>query len=109
MPGSGDVTKNTVATAPAERRICEVRRLESDANWASGHLDLVSAMSCEHWVSTNEGTSVTALQDWLNIRSSFDPRTHVRTFICALRGVSPVDAGEVASEPVFIRPGLERC
>ncbi|MGZ6778080.1 MAG: hypothetical protein ACXVGO_03690 [Mycobacterium sp.] len=52
---------------------------------------------------------MTALQDWLNIRPPFDPRAHVRTFICALRGVSAVDTGEVAAEPPLIRPGLERC
>jgi hypothetical protein len=59
-------------------------------------------------VSTNKGTSVTALQDWLNIRP-FDPRTHVKAVICALRG----DTAEVASdrdvEHVLIRPGVERC
>jgi hypothetical protein len=52
---------------------------------------------------------VTALQDWLNIRP-FDPRDHVKAFICALRGVSTDDAGESGDfEPVLIRPGVERC
>lgn len=52
---------------------------------------------------------MTALQDWLNIRPPFDPKTHVRSFICALRGVSAADTGDVAAEPVLITPGLERC
>ena len=50
---------------------------------------------------------MTALQDWLNIRP-FDPRDHVKAFICALRGVSADDTVDVA-EPVLIRPGVERC
>lgn len=51
---------------------------------------------------------MTALQDWLNIRP-FDPRDHVKALICALRGVSAEDSAAVASEPVLIRPGVERC
>ena len=50
-----------------------------------------------------------ALQDWLNIRP-FDPRDHVRALIRALRGDSTGDVGEeITSEPVLIRPGVERC
>jgi hypothetical protein len=54
---------------------------------------------------------VTALQDWLNIRP-FDPRTHVKAVICALRGdtaedISAIDIEDI--EPVLIRPGVERC
>jgi hypothetical protein len=60
-------------------------------------------------VSTNKETSVTALQDWLNIRP-FDPRDHVKALICALRGDTTDDAGEkITFEPVLIRPGVERC
>jgi hypothetical protein len=51
---------------------------------------------------------VTALQDWLNIRP-FDPRDHVKALICALRGETAGDAGEIVVEPVLIRPGVERC
>ena len=51
---------------------------------------------------------MTALQDWLNIRP-FDPRDHVKAFICALRGVSEADAVDAVAEPVLIRPGVERC
>ena len=51
---------------------------------------------------------MTALQDWLNIRP-FDPKNHVKAFICALRGVSAEDATEVVVEPVLIQPGVERC
>jgi hypothetical protein len=59
-------------------------------------------------MSTNKGTSVTALQDWLNIRP-FDPRTHVKAVICALRGDTAEDASEIDVEHVLIRPGVERC
>jgi hypothetical protein len=59
-------------------------------------------------VSTNKGTSVTALQDWLNIRP-FDPREHVKAFICALRGGSADDTVQPEIEHVLIRPGIERC
>jgi hypothetical protein len=59
-------------------------------------------------MSTNKGTSVTALQDWLNIRP-FDPRTHVKAVICALRGDTAEDASEIETEHVLIRPGVERC
>ena len=51
---------------------------------------------------------MTALQPWLNIRP-FDPRDHVKAFICALRGVRPSDAVETIAEPVLIQPGVERC
>jgi hypothetical protein len=51
---------------------------------------------------------VTALQDWLNIRP-FDPRDHVKAFICSLRGVSTEDAEDTVTEHVLIRPGVERC
>lgn len=51
---------------------------------------------------------MTALQDWLNIRP-LDPRDHVKAFICALRGVSADDASDAGTEPVLIRPGVERC
>jgi hypothetical protein len=61
-----------------------------------------------HLVSTNKGTSVTALQDWLNIHP-FDPRDHVKAVICALRGDSANDTADVVAEPVLIRPGVERC
>jgi len=63
-------------------------------------------------VSTNKGSSVTALQDWLNIRP-FDPRDHVKAIICGLRGVSRDDTDsdslDVIAEPALIRRGLERC
>jgi peptidoglycan hydrolase-like protein with peptidoglycan-binding domain len=59
-------------------------------------------------VSTNKGTSVTALQDWLNIRP-FDPRDHVKAFIGALRGVFEEDTVGAVAEPALIRPGVERC
>jgi hypothetical protein len=59
-------------------------------------------------MSTNKGTSVTALQDWLNIRP-FDPRDHVKALMCALRGVSEEDTVNAVAEPVLIRPGVERC
>jgi hypothetical protein len=59
-------------------------------------------------VSTNKGSSVTALQDWLNIRP-FDPRDHVKAFICALRGDSQDETLDGIAEPALIRPGLERC
>ncbi len=63
-------------------------------------------------MSTNKGTSVTALQDWLNIRP-FDPRDHVKAIISGLRGVSQddteTDTLDVIAEPALIRPGLERC
>ena len=51
---------------------------------------------------------MTALQDWLNIRP-FNPRDHVKAFICALRGDSGGDTEDVVIEPVLIRPGVERC
>jgi hypothetical protein len=51
---------------------------------------------------------MTALQDWLNIRP-FDPRNHVKAVICALRGNPAEDAADIDLEPVFIRPGVERC
>jgi hypothetical protein len=51
---------------------------------------------------------VDALQDWLSIRP-FDPRNHVKSFICALRGDTADDANEDAIEPVLIRRGVERC
>jgi hypothetical protein len=51
---------------------------------------------------------VTALQGWLNIRP-FDPKTQVKAFISALRGVSVEDAGKIVVDPVLIRPGVERC
>jgi hypothetical protein len=51
---------------------------------------------------------MTAVQDWLNIRP-LDPRTHVKAFICALRGVNVEDAEDVTAEPALIRPGIERC
>lgn len=51
---------------------------------------------------------MTALQDWLNIRP-FDPRDHVKAFICSLRGVSTEDTGDAVTGPVLIRPGVERC
>ena len=53
-------------------------------------------------------TSVTALQDWLPIRP-FDPRNHVKAFICALRGVTAEDTHEVVVEPTVSRRGIERC
>jgi hypothetical protein len=63
-------------------------------------------------VSTNKGTSVTALQDWLNIRP-FDPRDHVKAILSGLRGGShddtESDTGDVIAEHTLIRPGLERC
>jgi hypothetical protein len=59
-------------------------------------------------VSTNKGTSVTALQDWLNIRP-FDPRHHVKAVICALRGDSADVVSDIDPEHVLIRPGIERC
>ncbi|OBA96649.1 hypothetical protein A5662_17360 [Mycobacteriaceae bacterium 1482268.1] len=64
-------------------------------------------------MSTNKGkTSVTAVQDWLNIRS-FDPRRPVRAFICALRGTTDDNAADrsadVAADLVLSRPGIERC
>jgi hypothetical protein len=59
-------------------------------------------------VSTNKGSSVTALQDWLNIRP-FDPRDHVKALICALRGVPQENTVDGIAEPALIRPGLERC
>jgi hypothetical protein len=52
--------------------------------------------------------SVTALQDWLPIRP-FDPRNHVKAFICALRGVTAEDTDEVVVEPTVSRRGVERC
>ena len=51
---------------------------------------------------------MTALQDWLNIRP-FDPRTHVKAVICALRGDTAADGSDVDAEHVLIRPGIERC
>ena len=51
---------------------------------------------------------MTALQDWLNIRP-FDPRDHVKAVICALRGGTAEDTGDVVVEPVLIQPGVERC
>lgn len=51
---------------------------------------------------------MTAVQDWLNIRP-FDPRDHVKAFICALRGVLPTETVDAIAEPVLIRPGVERC
>ncbi len=51
---------------------------------------------------------MTALQDWLNIRP-FDPREHVKAFICALRGGSADDTVDADIEHVLIRPGVERC
>jgi hypothetical protein len=51
---------------------------------------------------------VTALQDWLPIRP-FDPRNHVKAFICALRGVTAKDTDEVVVEPTVSRRGVERC
>ena len=59
-------------------------------------------------MSTNKGTSVTALQDWLSIRP-FDPRHHVKAVICALRGENAEDASDIDVEHVLIRPGVERC
>ena len=59
-------------------------------------------------MSTNKGTSVTALQDWLNIRP-FDPRHHVKAVICALRGDTAEDGSDIDVEHVLIRPGIERC
>jgi hypothetical protein len=81
-------------------------RLIARAGHQAWHIAL-SPLSCA-LVSTNKGTSVTALQDWLNIRP-FDPRDHVKAFICALRGVSVEDAADVIDEPVLMGPGLERC
>ena len=49
-----------------------------------------------------------ALQDWLNIRP-FDPRTHMKAVICALRGDAAEDASDIDVEHVLIRPGVERC
>lgn len=51
---------------------------------------------------------MTALQDWLNIRP-IDPKTHVKAFIAALRGVTAEDTGKIVVDPVLIRPGVERC
>jgi hypothetical protein len=59
-------------------------------------------------VSTNKGTSVTALQDWLNIRP-FDPRQPVKAFVCALRGNTADVPSDIDPEHVLIRPGIERC
>jgi hypothetical protein len=48
------------------------------------------------------------LQDWLNIRP-FDPRDHVKAFICALRGESQEQTLDGIAAPAVLRPGLERC
>jgi len=77
-----------------------------------------------------EESSVTALQDWLNIRP-FDPRNHVKAVVCALRGATSRDNGDTAdlgeaadraaggvndaadttatAEPALLPRGLERC
>ncbi|HKV19144.1 MAG TPA: hypothetical protein VJR50_08925 [Mycobacterium sp.] len=88
-----------VSSGPAGRIDLEPRHLA----WYIA----LSPLSCA-LVSTNKGTSVTAVQDWLNIRP-FDPRPHVMSFISALRGVASDDAADVLDEPVLIRPGVERC
>ncbi len=54
---------------------------------------------------------MTALQDWLPIRP-FDPRNHVKAFICALRGVTAdgtADTAETPDEPAVLQRGVERC
>jgi hypothetical protein len=51
---------------------------------------------------------MTALQAWLNIRP-FDPRTHVKAVICALRGDTAENVSDIDVEHVLIRPGVERC
>lgn len=55
---------------------------------------------------------MTALQDWLSIRQ-FDPRNHMKAFICALRGEIGDErrpgAEETGGEPVLLRRGVERC
>jgi hypothetical protein len=51
---------------------------------------------------------VAALQDLLHIRP-FDPRTQVKAFISALRGVTVEDTGKIVVDPVLIQPGVERC
>jgi hypothetical protein len=52
-------------------------------------------------------TSVTAMQDWLNIRP-LDPR-NLKTLICDALGVGEEDAADVIAEPRLIERGVERC
>ncbi|MET0992545.1 MAG: hypothetical protein ABWY20_00025 [Mycobacterium sp.] len=50
---------------------------------------------------------MTALQDWLSIRS-MDPRS-LKAFICdALRGLAADGPAEI-QDPPLIRRGVERC
>jgi hypothetical protein len=51
---------------------------------------------------------VTALQDWLSIRPTVDPKG-LKALICeALRGLTTDEPAKVA-EPPLIRRGIERC
>jgi hypothetical protein len=52
-------------------------------------------------------TSVTAVQDWLNIRP-LDPR-NLKALICDALGVDTEDGGEADTTPRLIQPGVERC
>jgi len=53
-------------------------------------------------------TSVTALQDWLSIRPTVDPKG-LKALICeALRGLTTDEPVEVQNPPLMGR-GVERC
>jgi hypothetical protein len=101
------VTKTTANYPLSWPGISQVGPVDSTASWAKAWRIALSPLSCAQ-VSTNKGTSVTALQDWLNIRP-FDPRDHVKALIGAFRGDSAEDAGDDIAEPVLIRRGVERC
>jgi len=51
--------------------------------------------------------SMTAMQDWLNIRP-FDPR-NLKTLIRDALGVGDEDDADVVAEPRLIQRGVERC
>ena len=100
------VTKNTVPGPLAWPRVCRSKPVDSTASWALAEHDRASPLS-RALVSTNKGTSMTAVQDWLNIRP-FDPREHIKAIICALRG-GPEKQADAPAEPVLIQRGVERC
>ena len=51
---------------------------------------------------------MTALQDWLSIRPTIDPKS-LKALICeALRGLG-TDEPEKAQEPQLMGRGIERC
>jgi hypothetical protein len=108
LPGASRCDQNYCAQPPVAHPYSSgpAGRIDVESRHLAWYIAL-SPLSCA-LVSTNKGTSVTALQDWLNIRP-FDPRPHVASFICALRGGSVDDAADVIDEPVLIRPGVERC